>query len=107
MGNHYANKTTRQLASQLVARGVTPAHISQFITARRQETFWRGKTIPFATVANDIGVWLADTNRTAPQQPARQPSTLDGSTTPSNDVSAQMLAAFKKRQAEGGNTNVK
>lgn len=50
-------------ALALRQQGIGPADIQAFVNDRRKDSFWRGKLISFAHVADNVAVWKQDRDR--------------------------------------------
>lgn len=81
IGNHYQNKTNRAHAVEMFNRGITPEQIGSFVKHLLSQPFWKGKTIKFHYVAENIPAWL-ETQKPAGDNgeklPSQYTSPLDG-----------------------------
>jgi hypothetical protein len=59
-GNPFKNTTFRSYAEAMDAEGITAADITRFMVEQTKPgAYWYGKAIPFGTVADQIGAWIA------------------------------------------------
>lgn len=56
----FGKKVYRDSAREMHHRGITPEDVTVFTTLKtNNDPFWKGKSIPFSTIAKDISAWKA------------------------------------------------
>jgi len=105
----YARPINRDCARQMNHAGITADDVTAFVPVKAQDPFWKDKTVPFTTIAKDIGAWKASrAPKQAPQffDPAPTLHTPPPEPIQTPEEKAAMLENIKRIHREIGSMTI-